>query len=57
MTADMAQQKCSNIKFYTLTFSNIQIMYLGYFVQVADFGLARFLPDDAYYTRVMGTLG
>ena len=33
-------------------------MYLGSFVQVADFGLARFLPDaDAYSTRVMGTLG
>ena len=34
-------------------------MYLGSFVQVADFGLARFLPDaDAYYsTIIMGTLG
>ena len=34
-------------------------MYLGYFVQAADFELARFLPDaDAYYsTRIMGTPG
>ena len=33
-------------------------MYLGYFVQVADFGLARFLPDNAYYsTIIMGTPG
>ena len=33
-------------------------MYLGSFVQVADFGLARRLPDaDVYYTRAMGTDG